>query len=331
MAKLCLFSWNFCFCSVSLWDSCMINCLSYVPVVIKISETLELGGICLCLPSAYKWRVRTMVVLSTLEWQGLWLHGVTILMQEDAVGMVKSIVGSMVCVYNNCHRIVCLKTISSLGCETSYMLLRELVTALGLRVTMFCPHTVFFTCAPAWWEFGLMVVQPQPATEPLLAQPTSVHPSAHEFISDTRKVRKKSSEARPMWALSMAVIYRLWGLKSISVPSPLSSSKLVIASAMRVYPVNPHTATCCCPALVCGVVYNTLSLSVQFLNYIYLWVHMHRGTHIEVREKESVLSFHHVGPKDRIWVVSFDSKSHLAGCRNSNLERHGQGWCDVGI
>lgn len=40
---------------------------TFMPVVIMISETLELGGICLCLPSAYKWRVRTMVVLSTLE------------------------------------------------------------------------------------------------------------------------------------------------------------------------------------------------------------------------------------------------------------------------
>lgn len=109
MAKLCPISWNFCFCSVSLWDSCMINCLSCMPVVIKISETLELGGICLCLPSAYKWRVRTMVVLSTLEWRGLRLHGVTILMQQDAVGMVKSIVGSMVCVYNSCRHTVFLK------------------------------------------------------------------------------------------------------------------------------------------------------------------------------------------------------------------------------
>lgn len=138
-------------------------------------------------------------------------------MQQDAVGMVKSIVGSMVCVYNSCrHAVFLKKKISSLGCEMSYMLIRGLVTALGLRITVFCPHTVFFTCAPARWEFGLLVVQPQLATEPLLAQPTSVQPGAHEFISDIRKVRKESSEARPMWALSMAVIYRLWGLRSIS-------------------------------------------------------------------------------------------------------------------
>lgn len=88
-------------------------------------------------------------------------------MQEDAVGMVKNIVGSMVCVYNSCQCIVHLKKISSLGCETSYMLTRELVAALGHHVTMFCPHTVFshlYSSTEGIWTPGGPASAPHRAT-----------------------------------------------------------------------------------------------------------------------------------------------------------------------